>query len=330
MILSYFIIIISAAAGFAITFYIYYKQRRREKLICPLGADCEAVVNSDFASFLGIPNTLLGMIYYGATALIYSILAVSLPLQPSAYLTLLLVAMALAAFLFSIYLTFIQIFVIKQWCSWCLASFLLSAAIFFASLNFLAFVDFTLVVDVLSNYRKLFLILHNIGIALGIGGVTITDVLFLRFLKDSQISKQEAGILKKMSQIIWLALGILIVSGLALYLPEMDELNNAGWFLAKLIIVSVIIINGAFLNLYISPNLMRVFSGAEGKQANKKIKILRRLAFVMGGISITSWYSVLVIGILHSLPLTFTLIVSVYILVVGTAAGAGWLMGKRG
>ena len=126
----YTIIIFLAFAGFLIARYIrHHKKNVKEALVCPLKANCDTVIHSDYSRFLGIPLEVLGMIYYGLLALSYGLLIVfpsfGIPLIVSG-----LMVASICAFLFSIYLTIVQAFVIKNWCTWCIISATICAAIF--------------------------------------------------------------------------------------------------------------------------------------------------------------------------------------------------------
>lgn len=143
---------------------------------------------------------------------------------------------------------------------------------------------------------------HILGVALGVGAATITDVFFFRFLKDFKISRMESGLMSTLTLVIWFALAILIASGAALYFQDMERLNQSSKFLTKMIIVGVIIINGITLNLFISPRLVKISSD----------KHIRRIAFALGAISITSWYSAFLLGMFRAVPLNFAALVSIY------------------
>src|SRR3989344_4608754 len=126
---AYTIIIFLAFIGFLIATYIrHHKKNVKEALICPLKANCDTVIHSDYSRFLGIPLEVLGMIYYGLLALSYGLLIVfpsfGIPLIVSG-----LMVASICAFLFSIYLTIVQAFVIKNWCTWCIISATICAAI---------------------------------------------------------------------------------------------------------------------------------------------------------------------------------------------------------
>ncbi len=123
-------ILILAIAGFLVSGFIYYKKSRKEKLVCVIGEDCDKVIRSKYGVTFGIDNTILGMLYYVAVAvgavLLLSGIAVVLGFS---VLDVLIVAGLFAA-LFSLYLAFIQIFIIKEYCEYCLTSAAITIAIF--------------------------------------------------------------------------------------------------------------------------------------------------------------------------------------------------------
>lgn len=130
------IISILGFCGFWVARYIHkHKKVDEAPLVCPLKFDCHAVVHSDYSKFLGVPLEVYGMLYYTLVCLGYLSL-VLVPILP-AYGVFTLVLLSFAAFLFSLYLIFIQIFVLKQGCFWCFISAIISILIF--ALTFLSY-----------------------------------------------------------------------------------------------------------------------------------------------------------------------------------------------
>ena len=117
--------------GFLVSWYIYYKKNHtKEKLVCHIGNDCEKVVNSNYSKVLGIPLEVLGVAYY----LFLSLMVIathlgSFTLFGFMIFDLILVA-STGAFVFSVFLIYIQAFVIRDWCEYCLISATMSVAIF--------------------------------------------------------------------------------------------------------------------------------------------------------------------------------------------------------
>lgn len=162
-------------------------------------------------------------------------------------------------------------------------------------------------------HKELFTLLHLAAFAVGVGGATITDVFFFRFLRNLRISNGEAKTLRVLSGIIWIAIILVVLSGIALYASNPARYNETPKFLAKMIIVVVILANGLLLNLYISPHLSEIKFEKETRQ---QLRQFRKIAFASGAISLTSWYSALVLGSLRKIPLTLTTILSVYVILL--------------
>jgi uncharacterized membrane protein len=112
-----------AVLGVLISAYLTWTHFAGLTPICTgSGEGCETVQSSRYASVLGIPVALLGLIAYGG--LIFS---TALWRETGIYLGFLI---SLVGTLFSAYLTYLEIFVIGALCQWCLAS----AAIMVAAL----------------------------------------------------------------------------------------------------------------------------------------------------------------------------------------------------
>lgn len=119
-------------AGLVLASHIRFKKKKGAPLVCPIGSNCNVVIHSEYSRFLGIPVEILGILYYALIFLTYA----SLALFPALDLNLVEVGLLLAsasAFLFSIYLTFLQLFKIKEICVWCLFSASISSVIFILS-----------------------------------------------------------------------------------------------------------------------------------------------------------------------------------------------------
>lgn len=132
-ILTKVVIFVLGVVGFWIANRVYVHKKAQKPLVCPIKFDCNTVINSDYSKILGIPLEVLGMVYYGFIALAYlSFLWV--PQFWSYSFVVFLTASSLAAFIFSLYLIWIQIFALRKGCSWCIASAIISTLIFFLAL----------------------------------------------------------------------------------------------------------------------------------------------------------------------------------------------------
>lgn len=310
---AYVVLIFSGFAGFILAFYIWNQKRlKKGKMVCPLRGNCQAVVTSSYAKFLGVPVEVLGMAYYALIALGYGILA-SIPVDPP-LLTYSLLVVTAAALLFSLYLTFIQVFTLRQICTWCFGSAGLSIFIFI-----LAYASsIGEVTGFLGAHQDKIVILHVLFMALGLGAATVADYFFFRFIKDYRISSFESDVLSHLSEFVWFALAGVVLTGLGLFLPESSELLQSPKFLAKMTIVGILIVNGAFLNLVVAPHLVRMSFDRKKEHHHRpgELRRHRRLAFALGPLSAVSWYSAFLLGSARSLPFSYLEIIGAYAIVV--------------
>ena len=123
------VIVAAASIGCYAAQYIRKHKKSGEKMICPLDSDCEAVVHSNYSKILGVPLEYLGIIYYCIVIGTYG-LSVFFYGNALKTLTVYILWITVAAFVFSIYLTSLQLFKIKEWCFWCLISALMCLIIF--------------------------------------------------------------------------------------------------------------------------------------------------------------------------------------------------------
>lgn len=123
--------------GFLVARHIYkHKKPNQTPLVCPLKFDCNTVVHSDYSKIFGIPVEILGMIYYSLLAISYLFFLLT-PDTLHIVLVLIVAILSVIAFLFSLYLIGVQVFVLKKGCFWCYVSALICMIIF--SLNIFAY-----------------------------------------------------------------------------------------------------------------------------------------------------------------------------------------------
>ncbi|CAN5235953.1 hypothetical protein BH23GEM2_BH23GEM2_14730 [soil metagenome] len=101
-------------------------------LVCAVGS-CDLVNASSWATFLWVPVAAWGLGYYVVT---FAIAMVSLQerFAHSMHISRLLLFLGATGFLFSAWLTYLELFVIRAICQWCVVSALLATGIFVSSL----------------------------------------------------------------------------------------------------------------------------------------------------------------------------------------------------
>jgi uncharacterized membrane protein len=123
--------LVALAGVFVATYLTLYKLGYIGTLSCAVGS-CETVQTSKWATFLGAPVGAWGVAYYVA------VLGVALyGLRPatseSPRVSQLLVLMTGTGVLFSLWLTYLELFIIHAICMWCVVSAVLAALLFVIS-----------------------------------------------------------------------------------------------------------------------------------------------------------------------------------------------------
>lgn len=118
-----------ASLGLGVSVYLAWFYLRNEPVPCSTSfwhAGCFIVQESSYASLLGIPIPLWGIAYY-LTAMAVALRGVWFSWVVRTKLLLLVTG---GGFLFSLSLTFLEAFIIRAWCVFCVASALVATGLF--------------------------------------------------------------------------------------------------------------------------------------------------------------------------------------------------------
>jgi uncharacterized membrane protein len=267
-------------------------KNKGQQMVCLVGHKCDEVVFSDYSKFFGINLEIMGFVYYIFISIFYLIFLVN-----SAIITNLVMFFALGitfgGFLFSIYLTYIQVFKLKSFCSWCLSSAAISSIIFFSSyaMTLLLKPEIISYISSIHDYIRAF---EFISLVLGIGIFTVLEITTFSFLRDFKITLKESLILKNISQVGWFVLFLFILNNFGVYLPEKYLPNLNQNFSSTLFVIEIVIILIISINALI--NQTQVLPEIQKRSINpnvipvQHIKKLRLLAILQGIISLVLWY----------------------------------------
>lgn len=280
------IIFILAFIGLAISYKILY-NKKHEIHVCPIGSNCKTVLQSSHNRFLGIPNEINGIIYYGIILVLYGITIPSLVPIPS--LKTFLLVLSGGAFIFSIYLTFIQGVQLKKWCTWCIGSAIVSTGIFICTIMYTV-PYFGEMLEFLSSQRYLMSIVYSLGFSLGLGSIATSYFLLYRFLKDFKITKKEKEVFQYTTQIVWLGIMMLLVSGIGLFIIG----PFTPLYIFHTILLGVLVITETIITLFIIPHLSKISS--KRKSIIDKLYSWRKLTFSVSAASISTWILLFVIN----------------------------------
>jgi uncharacterized membrane protein len=102
-------------------------------VFCPTGGGCTVVQESVYSAVFGVPVAYIGVAGY-ATLLAVALISLSVERLAGLRVPALLLGLASLGLLFSLYLSYLQLFEIKAICFWCVISALIELGIWVAAL----------------------------------------------------------------------------------------------------------------------------------------------------------------------------------------------------
>lgn len=122
--------IILAILGVIDTAYLFYRSRQKKPMICPMNHDCSVVTESKWNKTFFVKNDTLGLIFYIGVLILLIIGFYKTDLRQLLY-TLMLIGTG-GGILFSAFLVYVQLKIIKDYCFYCMVS---------AGINLLLFIN---------------------------------------------------------------------------------------------------------------------------------------------------------------------------------------------
>ena len=112
---------ILSGLGIFISGYLVTKRFTGGSLACTRWAQCDVVNNSVYSQFYGVPVSVLGLAGY-LLLLVLALAALWTTGRTQRRILLLSLVLAGGGVGFSVYLTYLEIYVIEALCAWCVAS----------------------------------------------------------------------------------------------------------------------------------------------------------------------------------------------------------------
>ena len=135
-------------------------------------------------------------------------------------------------------------------------------------------------------------LMHDFGIALGVGGATIAFLISKKAEKKPEISQATGFLMESISKLIWVGLLLLIVSGIGLT-AFIKWPVNIPLLIVKHAIVLIIVING----IYLGVNSKKLGKAIKEKNVLGINKLKLRLKKV-GLLNLICWYIVMILSVL--------------------------------
>ncbi|MBI1833913.1 MAG: hypothetical protein HYR90_03740 [Candidatus Andersenbacteria bacterium] len=90
------------------------------------------------------------------------------------------------------------------------------------------------------------IIFHLVGVILGAGGAVLSDAMFFSSIRDRKLTKTELRFMRMGSHFVWAGLAILVTTGTIIFSSNPEFYMASTKFLAKVTIVSLIILMTAY------------------------------------------------------------------------------------
>ena len=127
------VVAVLAMGGFFVALYLFsHNLGLGGPIVCGVG-DCATVQSSRYATLGPVPVSVIGVLGY-VVLLALSFMGLQPKHRESRMIGGLLLVGSLGGGLFSAYLTYLEAFVIQAWCQYCVASAIIIALIFVASI----------------------------------------------------------------------------------------------------------------------------------------------------------------------------------------------------
>lgn len=120
-----------AVAGLVVAGLLWYWHVQNANIPCT-NAGCDQVAQHPTSRLFGIPIAAYGTLFYLSFALLCAIRP-SVPAEQQRLMSHLLLLWGTTGFLVSVYLTYLELFVIHAICQWCVASAIIATALFVLS-----------------------------------------------------------------------------------------------------------------------------------------------------------------------------------------------------
>ena len=127
---SFKIILFLSILNLIVSSYLFYLDLKKETPFCLINSGCEFIFQSKYSRIFNIPIAFLGIVYF-LILLIFSFLI----FKGKNYLIKFFKIIITFGFLFALYLIYLQFFVIKSFCQYCLVVDFSTIIIFFLSLK---------------------------------------------------------------------------------------------------------------------------------------------------------------------------------------------------
>lgn len=160
--------------------------------------------------------------------------------------------------------------------------------------------------------RYILIIAHLFGVVVGAGAAVMSYFIYFASVRDRIITKDEMRFIRLSTQVVWLGLLFLFVSGMLLTLKSPEWYLQSSKFQAKITLVLILTFNHGLIQKIHLPNLKK-----PSKKTNWQARLQYYGLFVSAAVAGCSWMLTVILGSLARVQYSFLEIMLAYLVLVG-------------
>lgn len=171
----------------------------------------------------------------------------------------------------------------------------------------------------MSGIHTAALIVHLVGLTLGLGGAMLSDYVFVQCVRRRKVGSTMLLVVHAASNLVIVGFLLLVASGIALVATGSPTTHK---FWAKMVVVLILGVNGTVAHKIIFPRLERKINR---KHTTVTIGFLHQMS-VVAAVSGVSWFTALILGAWKTTAWPVLAWVVVYLLALSTAVAVSLLI----
>jgi hypothetical protein len=154
--------------------------------------------------------------------------------------------------------------------------------------------------------------LHVVSAAVGVGAAATSDTIFLRSIRNRNISRDQFVLIRAASRVVFGGLIILTLTGI--YMMFLNaELVRMPHFQLKMTAVLFLMLNGLIFHAKLLPFFKQHM---DVKLSKEHISSKQWLFAITGAVSAVSWFTALIIAVMGDTGIGYPLMAGIYIVVM--------------
>ncbi len=164
------------------------------------------------------------------------------------------------------------------------------------------------------DYKVVWSAIYIIGLVLGLWFSTLGDLRFLRYFKRFNLNQSEILKLQTFFINIWIPIALVVIGLFLGFMANPVASVGSPNYVIRSIVAGVILING--IMFYLISGRKLIWSRSFEEETESARDLLRKISFAFSAVSISSWYSLLVLSLIYKIQIGFETLILVYVGVV--------------